>query len=131
MKMSPAGDMKSGTSFVQGWVAGRATQPAGYDIEKPWRSEVNVWVEAAGVAARLLGGALGRGDTEGAPVCRSPTEGDAADPHAASPSAPIAIRATARAADFEYVFMSTLTGPGRRSRRGVTSMGDVGTLVIQ
>jgi hypothetical protein len=72
---------------------------------------VKVSVNAGGAAGEALGEALGGealggGDTEGVAVCRSPTDGEALDPQAASPSEQIAITDTAGAANLEYVFMA-------------------------
>src|SRR6478672_12117235 len=62
---SPAVDMRSGTSFVQGSVAGWATQPVGYEIEKPCRPEVNVSVNGGGVLETDADGATTEGETVG------------------------------------------------------------------
>src|SRR5262245_65409436 len=46
---------RKGIGVVVGTVAAWAVQPSGYEIVRPWMSEVNVWLSSGGTYAPLAG----------------------------------------------------------------------------
>jgi hypothetical protein len=118
--------MKSGMPVVQGPVPGRGTQPAGYEIEYPYRSEVNVPVNAGGVTVEALGDGLGEalGEGDGLAVGGPPTLEELEGLSRLRPTAPTAITTTAAIATLAKVFMfGNLHGTRMSTRRcGVVSM---------
>src|SRR5918994_7351836 len=94
---SPLVEPKSGRPVVHASVAGRVTQPDGYEIEKPYRSEVYISVNAGGDTDEPLADGLGVGElgADGLAMGRPPTPGSVEGLSTLRPTTPTAITTTA------------------------------------